>query len=76
MVKCIRWYTAEDEQVCEFCGPEHSKIIGVTENFYKKGDTVVGRDGGNLKLNYRTIGEPPIHTNCRCFIRPEEIALN
>lgn len=76
VVKSIRWYTAEDEQVCEFCGQEHGKIIGVSENFYKKGETITGRDGGTLKLNYRTIGEPPIHTNCRCFIRPEEIALN
>lgn len=76
VVKTIRWYTGEDELVCEFCGPEHGRIVGVTENFYKKGDTVVGRDGGSLNLNYRTIGEPPIHTNCRCFIRPEEIAIN
>lgn len=76
VVKTIRWYTGEDELVCEYCGPEHGRIVGVTENFYKKGDTVVGRDGGTLNLNYRTIGEPPIHTNCRCFIRPEEIAIN
>ncbi|MER0170359.1 MAG: phage portal protein [Nitrosomonas sp.] len=79
VVKTIRWYTSEDERVCVFCGPLHGKIVGVQENFFKKGDVYTVIDGKgqshSLNLNYRTIGEPPIHTNCNCFIRPEEISI-
>lgn len=75
VVKSIRWWTSEDERVCEFCGPMHGKSIGVKEVFFKKGDTYEGRDGGKLKLDYRTIDVPPIHPNCRCFIRPDEIEV-
>lgn len=75
VVKSVRWYTAEDERVCEFCGPMHGRVVKVTETFFKKGETVEGRDGGTLSTDYRAIDVPPLHTNCRCFIRPEEIAV-
>ncbi|TFH72397.1 phage portal protein [Gammaproteobacteria bacterium LSUCC0112] len=76
VVKTIRWYTAEDERECEFCAPMNGKIIGVHENFFKKGDVAQGRDGGTLPLDYRGIDVPPLHTNCRCLIRAEEIEVN
>ena len=75
VVKTIRWYTAEDERVCEFCGPAHGKVIGVNETFYAKGETLAGRDGGKLDLTYRTIDVPPLHVDCRCFIRAEQIEV-
>lgn len=76
VVKTMRWWTAEDERVCEFCGPMHGRVIGVKEVFFKKGEVVAGRDGGNLNLNYRTMDVPPLHTSCRCFVRPEEISVD
>lgn len=75
VVKTIRWYTSQDHRVCEFCGPLHGEIIDVQADFFKKGQTVYGSDGGKLNLDYRTIGEPPLHPNCNCFIRPEEISV-
>ncbi|MEP2085064.1 MAG: phage portal protein [Bauldia litoralis] len=75
VVKSIRWYTAEDERVCPYCGPIHGKVIGVNETFYKKGDVLQGEGESTLKLNYRAIDVPPLHTNCRCFIRPERIDI-
>lgn len=75
VVETLRWYTAEDEAVCEFCGPQDGKIIGVNETFYPKGTTLAGRDGGSMDLNYRAIDVPPLHVNCRCFIRPERIEV-
>lgn len=69
----LRWYTAEDEQVCEFCGPEDGQIVGVDDNFYDKGETITGSKGGTLDLDYRAIDVPPLHPNCRCFVRPETI---
>jgi SPP1 gp7 family putative phage head morphogenesis protein len=74
VVKTIRWYTA-DSDACEFCQPLNGEEIGIDENFYDKGDTVVGANGGKLTMDYRTLDVPPIHPNCRCFIRPEEISV-
>lgn len=75
VVQSIRWYTAEDERVCEFCGPQDGRIIGVTESFFPLDHVLEGRDGGKIKLDYRAIDVPPLHTNCRCFIRPERIDI-
>lgn len=74
VVTSVRWYTAEDERVCPYCGPLNGKVIGVNEVFYNKGDEIEA-DGKPLKLDYRAIDVPPLHTNCRCFIRPESIEL-
>lgn len=75
VVKTIRWYTSQDHRVCEFCGPLHGEIIDVDADFFKKGDVVHGADGGTLSVSYRNIGVPPLHPNCNCFIRPEEIRV-
>lgn len=74
IVKSMRWYTAEDERVCPFCGPQNGRVIGVQEVFFKKG-TVLESEGQKLELNYRTIDVPPLHVDCRCFIRPETIEV-
>lgn len=76
VVKSMRWYTAEDERVCEYCGPMHGRSIPVDGTFFAKGEVMAGRDGGQLSLNYRSIEVPPLHTNCRCFIRPDEISID
>lgn len=75
VVKSLRWYTAEDERVCEFCGPMHGRTIDVNGAFFAKGETLGGTEGGMLTLDYRTIDVPPLHTNCRCFVRPGDIGL-
>lgn len=75
VVKTIRWYTAEDDRVCEFCGPLHGEIIDVESDFFEKGQVVHGADGGVLDLDYRSIDVPPLHSNCNCYIRPEEIVV-
>lgn len=76
VVKTVRWYTAEDERVCEYCGPMHGRSIPVTGTFFAKGEVMEGAQGGQLSLNYRSIDVPPLHTNCRCFIRPDEISID
>lgn len=76
VVKSVRWYTAEDERTCAFCGPLHGKVIGVNETFFSKGDEAHGIDGSTMKLDYRSIDVPPLHPYCRCFIRPEHIEIS
>jgi HK97 family phage portal protein len=74
-VNAQRWYTAADERVCPYCAPMHGKVIGIDEDFFKKGDTVQGDDGSAIKVDYSDVGAPPLHVSCRCYIRPEEISL-
>jgi HK97 family phage portal protein len=76
VVESLRWYTAEDELVCPYCAPQNGKIIGVNENFFDKGATIAGSDGTTMEANYRTIDVPPLHPDCRCFIRPEVISIS
>lgn len=75
VVKSVRWYTSEDERVCEFCGPMDGRIVDINEVFFKKGDTFTGSDGKTMSMDYRTIDVPPLHTRCRCFVRPERIEV-
>lgn len=76
IVKSTRWYTAEDELVCEWCGPQNGKVIGINEVFFNKGETLTSAEGNTMSTDYRAIDVPPLHPNCRCLIRPEEIEVN
>jgi len=75
VVSSLEWYTAEDELVCEYCGPLDGKQIGLDDNFFEKGDTVDGANGGSFDVSYETIENPPLHANCRCEIRAGEISV-
>jgi hypothetical protein len=72
-VVTIKWYTAEDELVCEYCGPMNGKTVGIEENFFDKGDSVRGADGGVMDLSYANVEAGALHPNCRCYTRPDEI---
>lgn len=80
VVRSVKWYTAADEAVCPFCGEEDGKIVGIDENFYDKGDTVEGTDTEgqpvSISVDYASVEAPPLHPNCRCYIRPEDISTN
>lgn len=73
VVETVRWYTAEDERVCQWCNPMNATIIKLNENFFNLGDTFTGEDGGKLNVDYDDIAYPPLHPNCRCWTAPEDI---
>lgn len=75
VVKSKKWYTAADERVCEFCGPMHGTKIDIGGRFFDKGTELGGEDGGVLPLNYDDVDFPPLHVNCRCYIRPADIEV-
>jgi HK97 family phage portal protein len=75
VVKTVKWYTAEDDHVCEFCKMQDGKEIEINENFYNAGDTIKGAEGGFMTANYGDIEAPPLHPDCRCYIRPEHISI-
>jgi hypothetical protein len=41
--------------------------------FLRCWDTVKGVDGGTMKASYGDIDTPPLHPDCRCYLRPEDI---
>lgn len=69
VVEGKEWYTAEDERTCEFCNDMHKRSIQLNENFFNKGDRQIV-DDHLMKLDYRSIGEPPLHPSCRCVLLP------
>jgi HK97 family phage portal protein len=75
VVKTIKWYTAEDAKVCQFCAELDDTVIGIDDNFYDAGDTIVGKDGGSMTANYGDVEAPPVHPDCRCYLRPEGISI-
>lgn len=75
VVKSVKWHTAEDEKVCEYCGPLDGKIIGIDDDFFQLGDVVRGSNGGTMRIDFDTIQDPPLHAQCRCFTNAEVIAV-
>jgi hypothetical protein len=63
-------YTALDERVCEYCWPMNWKVIWLGENYFEKGDVLIGANGWELKLDYSATPYPPLHPNCRCVLLP------
>jgi HK97 family phage portal protein len=73
VVQTVKWYTAEDAKVCEFCEAQDGKEIGIEDNFYDGGDAIEGANGKIMTAEYGDIEAPPLHPDCRCYIRPATI---
>lgn len=65
LVESKEWYTALDERVCPFCDEMDGTVVALGENYFDKGDEFMG-----MQLDFRDIGEPPLHTSCRCVLLP------
>jgi HK97 family phage portal protein len=63
------WYTAEDERTCEYCSEMDGKVIGLEDNYFEQGDIISVGDK-SMSLDYSDVGEPPLHSNCRCTLLP------
>jgi hypothetical protein len=75
VVKTMKWYTAEDEMVCQFCSLMDGKVINIDDNFLDEGDVLTGKTR-TMTVDYSDVSAPPLHTNCRCFIQPEEVSID
>ena len=73
VVKTVKWYTAEDSLVCPLCEPMDGKVVSIEDNFFNLGDSVQGSDGSTFDVSYSDVEAPPLHPNCRCYIRPEDL---
>ena len=74
VVESKQWFTAEDEHVCGFCHEMDGVTITLKQSFFNKGDVMMFEDKNGkpheMTLDFRTIGEPPLHRNCRCVLLP------
>lgn len=75
VVHSYKWYTASDPDVCEFCEAMNGKTVDSGDSFLDEGDRVVGTDGGVMRADYDMVENPPLHVNCRCYMRPEKIGI-
>ncbi len=69
VVESKEWLPAFD--ACQFClavAQSANAQLGAT--YADLGDTVVGVDGGELKINYAPVHAPPLHPHCRCTLIP------
>jgi SPP1 gp7 family putative phage head morphogenesis protein len=60
VVQTLIWYTAEDDKVCDECSSLDGKEVNIDDNFF----TDDYSDGTN----------PPLHPDCRCYIRPGDVS--
>lgn len=70
VVTYTEWFTAQDEAVCELCGPMNGKKAYLDSNYFDKGDTFLGKENRSIEFGYDNIGDPPLHVNCRCVLIP------
>lgn len=75
VVKTIKWYTAKDEDVCQYCEELDGKVINVDDNFFDLGDSAKGSDGDSYAIDYADVEAPPLHPDCRCYTQPEDVSL-
>ena len=76
VVKTIKWYTANDP--CPFCEALNGKVISIDSNFFNNGDSLTvgeGDDAKTMSLDYGDVGAPPLHPNCMCVARPEDVSI-
>ena len=65
-----QWITAGDERVCQFCRGMDRKIIPINRNFWRKGQTMIGDEGGKLNFGFEGVKQFPLHAQCRCDLIP------
>lgn len=70
VVEAQEWLVTDDDRLCEYCAPLDGKTVGLSHNFFDKGDELHGAEGGSMSLDYEDVGYPPLHSNCRCTIIP------
>jgi HK97 family phage portal protein len=76
VVTTLKWYTANNP--CPFCEQMNGTVISVDSNFLDAGQTLSVGEGDNAQTytaDYGDVGTPPLHPNCMCFVRPEDVQI-
>ena len=67
-VETLIWFSQQDGDVCPDCQSMNGKEQDINVNFFDQGDTF-----GEQTFDYGDVEAPPLHVQCRCFIRPGKI---
>lgn len=73
VVKTIKWYTASSDP-CPFCLELNGKVISIDSNFLNSGETLSAGESV-MTADYGDVGSPPLHPNCFCVARPEDVSI-
>ena len=73
VVKTLKWFAADDADMCGFCASLNGKIVSVSDCFLKVGDILADKNGASTTIAHN-IEAPPLHEGCRCYCRPERIS--
>ena len=70
MVTGKKWLVAPDP--CPFCEAigQEDQTKGMSDAFYKVGDSINAADGSRFVVDFDNVTGPPLHPNCRCTIVP------
>ena len=75
VVRTLKWFAADDVEMCECCTSLNGKIVSVSDCFLKEGDVLADNNGASIVIAHN-IEVPPLHEGCRCYCRPEGISLD
>jgi HK97 family phage portal protein len=74
VVHTIKWYVASGEP-CAFCASLDGTVISIDDNFFNEGDSMTV-DEKTLNFDYSEVGAPPLHPNCMCVARPDDVSID
>jgi hypothetical protein len=77
VVQTIKWYTSSADP-CPFCQKMDGTVISIDQNFLADGSSLTigeGDDAQTMSLDYGDVGAPPLHPNCLCVARPEDVSI-
>ncbi len=69
VVKTVKIYTAQDEDICKSCKPWHGKVFSIGKANFEKNIPPFIFCKNPKRFSYQT------KNGCRCYWRPEEISL-
>ena len=75
VVKTLKWFAADDAEMCGLCAKLSGKVVSVSDCFLKKGDILTDKNGASITI-LRNIEAPPLHEGCRCYCRPDTISFD
>ena len=69
VVEAKEWLAERDDRTCAVCDSMDGKTIGLDANYFEAGDKVTS-GGQSITVGELDVGEPPLHSNCRCTTIP------
>lgn len=65
-VQVYKIWTVNSSDPCQYCQSMNGKRVLVSGNFFDKGDTITGVDGGVMTNDWKDADTAQAHANCAC----------